>query len=436
MLLFQVMKTLIILLLSLVTKHTLAESTSAKNASLSKPKAADIIVIEEGEDYKVPAIKEKIWIENQRVLKAHTNGGRVVLKPQGIGSTVVRLDSKTKNISVVPVGYKSSWEMWHKLNYQFANVHLGFWSGTPCLQGKLSSFIEFQKMMRIMQEKDAFMNICLDSTKELAGEIEGWYRQYFRENNMTPVKIQFGKIWKVFLSQKESFKEYKDQLVRVGLFVAQNKQNLEIADNVRVEIKITEISNELTRTLGMSWPEEYNAQVINTTNPGIESFDLVLKAHEKNGEMKVLASPNLISRSGKSAEFFAGGEFPIVTQVSERRQMVVWKKYGISLNIKPVIDSTGQMSIELETEISTLDKARGVGGIPAISSRKVSSHFDLIESKTIALSGLIKNETGSTKDGLPFLGQIPILGKLFASEEFLDNKTELVIFVTPKLMEP
>ena len=94
------------------------------------------------------------------------------------------------------------------------------------------------------------------------------------------------------------------------------------------------------------------------------------------------------------------------------------------------------MSIELETEISSIDKSREINGIPAIHGHKVVSQFDLIQSKTIALSGLVKNETGTAREGLPFLGQIPVLGKLFSSEEFLENQTELVIFVTPELMEP
>ncbi len=93
------------------------------------------------------------------------------------------------------------------------------------------------------------------------------------------------------------------------------------------------------------------------------------------------------------------------------------------------------MSVELETNVSSIDKSKTVEGVPALHTHKLISHFDLAESKTIALSGLIKNESGESSEGLPYLAQLPILGSLFSSKDFLENRTELVILVTPKLME-
>ena len=137
------------------------------------------------------------------------------------------------------------------------------------------------------------------------------------------------------------------------------------------------------------------------------------------------------------SQFFAGGEFPLITLAGkDNRQIVNWKKYGITLNFKPLVNSVGQMSLAIETEVSTIDKSKEVQGIPALLTHKVSSFFDLVESKTIALSGLIKNESGLSNSGLPFLKSLPLLGKLFSSEDFLENKSELVIFVTPQIMEP
>ena len=150
--------------------------------------------------------------------------------------------------------------------------------------------------------------------------------------------------------------------------------------------------------------------------------------------MNLLASPNLMCKSGKEATFFAGGEFPIKT-IGEKYGTVVWKQYGINLKIKPLIDSIGQISLEIETEVSSIDKSREIDGVPAMHSHKVSSFFDLTKSQTIILSGLIKSETGTSSEGLPYLSQLPVLGRLFSSKDYLDNKTELVIFVTPKLSE-
>ena len=103
--------------------------------------------------------------------------------------------------------------------------------------------------------------------------------------------------------------------------------------------------------------------------------------------------------------------------------------------IKPIIDSVGQMSLQIDSEVSTLDESTKVDGIPGLQTNKVSSTFDLIRSRTIALSGLIKNEQGQSSEGIPFLKNIPILGHLFSSHDFKENRSELVIFVTPELLQ-
>ncbi len=393
------------------------------------------IILELGEDFPVPHVQQKIWIEHSPILKAESTPRGLALKPVSIGRCKVKIDGLIKIFYVVPVSYKSSFETWRKLSYKFPNVTVGFCENTICLKGQILDLSEFKKIIQFMRDHSAYISLGLTFHKKLQSDIESWYAIFFRENSMTPLKIIFNPTWKVFLTAKEDFQVQKEVLQKVGLVVVENKQKIDIGDNVRVKIQITEVKKELTRSLGIKWPEGYSTQVLNFESQGLQPFDLQVRAYEKSGDMKILASPNLICRTGKSAEFFAGGEFPIVTRDSKNYQSVIWKKYGISLRIKPLIDSIGQMSIELETEISSIDKSREINGIPAMHEHKLMSHFDLIQSKTIALSGLIKNETGTANEGLAYLKDIPLLGKLFASEEFLENRTELVIFVTPELME-
>ena len=94
---------------------------------------------------------------------------------------------------------------------------------------------------------------------------------------------------------------------------------------------------------------------------------------------------------------------------------VVWKQHGVLLAVKPEADFQGAISLEVETEVSLLDWANAVEGIPALKSNTVKSHFDLPGKRTIALSGLLRQEQNETKEGLPFLTGIPILGALFRS---------------------
>ena len=128
----------------------------------------------------------------------------------------------------------------------------------------------------------------------------------------------------------------------------------------------------------------------------------------------------------------AGGEFP-VKFVNYKVKEVIWKKYGIFLKVKPVADSSGRMTIKIETEVSSINQI--IDGIPSLLTHRVSSTFDMNESRTIILSGLLKEQSHETSSGLPFLGQLPILGPLFSSQKFLNERTELLVFVKPEILE-
>jgi pilus assembly protein CpaC len=184
---------------------------------------------------------------------------------------------------------------------------------------------------------------------------------------------------------------------------------------------------------GLKWPDTYSARIL---PQGLErTEDLIFngKALEESGHGKILASPNIICRSGKEAEFLAGGEFPIKI-LNYKVQDIVWKRYGILLRVKPKADSAGRISLSIETEISTIDKSTAVDGVPGLLTNRVSSHFDLTQPRTIALSGLIKNEDGTSSAGIPYLSRVPILGPLFSSKDFQEKRTELVIFVRPSIL--
>jgi pilus assembly protein CpaC len=396
--------------------------------------STDPLVIEVGDSLKVPSVKEKIWIENQKIVQALSNGNSIQLKGLNIGSSKIRLDKRNQIVIVLPAGQIQSYLDWKKLAYQFADVQVSQCHDVICLTGKLSTFKEFQKIVLLMKENSSYVYLGLKISEPLKAEIEKWYQNYFRENGLLPHKIIFSHPCKSFSNTTDSFNKVKYQMEKIGLYHLEDKQKLEISENLRVEIKVVEIKKSLVRTLGLKWPDSYSASILNLTSAEENNFDLLLTASERTGDMNVLASPNLMCKSGKEATFFAGGEFPIKA-IGERFSSVSWKQYGIHLKIKPLIDSIGQINLEIESEISSLDTSHAIDGIPALHSYKVTSHFDLLKSQTIILSGLIKNESGLSSEGLPFLSELPVLGRLFSSKNFLENKTELVIFVTPKLSE-
>jgi len=154
---------------------------------------------------------------------------------------------------------------------------------------------------------------------------------------------------------------------------------------------------------------------------------------ESTGAAVTLASPRLSTRSGGTAELQVGGQIPVVT-TSVNGPSVQYKDYGIILNVEPKLDLYGNISAKVMTEVSQLDVANSVGGYPALKSRKTDNDILLKPGETLVLSGLLTREDANSVDKVKWLADIPLLGELFKSRSFSNNKTELVIFLTPTVM--
>lgn len=165
-----------------------------------------------------------------------------------------------------------------------------------------------------------------------------------------------------------------------------------------------------------------------------------IRALERNGLMKTLAEPNLTAVSGETAKFLAGGEFPIPMVDTSGALSVTFKEFGIGLAFTPVVLSEGRISLKIETEVSELSNAGAVTlsnySIPALSKRQARSTVELPSGGSLALAGLIKDDIRQNIDGLPGLKDVPVLGTLFRSRDFIKRETELVIIVTPYMVRP
>lgn len=155
----------------------------------------------------------------------------------------------------------------------------------------------------------------------------------------------------------------------------------------------------------------------------------------QTGDAVILAEPKLSARSGGKAEFLAGGEIPVVTTGGLGSTNVEFKEFGIKLNIEPVVDSLDNIMARVATEVSAVDQANAVGGVPAFITRKTSTDISMKDSETLVLSGLVDRSVGNSIDKFPILGDIPILGALFRSTRWNNDLTELVIFVTPTVFD-
>ncbi|MDA8092750.1 MAG: pilus assembly protein N-terminal domain-containing protein [Betaproteobacteria bacterium] len=177
-------------------------------------------------------------------------------------------------------------------------------------------------------------------------------------------------------------------------------------------------------------------------NPMATYFGLVttltsqINLAEQNGGAYVLANPQLSTRSGETARFLAGGEVPIPISSALGQTSVIYKKYGVMLNIQPTADRHGNILASINTEVSQIDPSVNINGYPGFMTRKTQSVVNVHSGQTIVLSGLMHSVGSDTINKFPWLGDIPVLGWLFKSKDFQASRSELVIFVTPVVFNP
>lgn len=170
-----------------------------------------------------------------------------------------------------------------------------------------------------------------------------------------------------------------------------------------------------------------------------------LQALETKGVVEELAEPNLLAEDGKQASFLAGGEYPypIVQGTSAGGAGAVtieFKQYGVRLNFIPTITPRNTIRLQLAPEVSSLDFAHAIEvagfNVPAINMRRVNTEVELGNGQSFVIGGLLDNNEAQTFEKIPFLGDIPILGKFFQSIQRTKNNTELIVIVTPVIVPP
>ena len=173
---------------------------------------------------------------------------------------------------------------------------------------------------------------------------------------------------------------------------------------------------------------------------GSAALDVRIDALEEEGIIRTLAEPNLVSMSGETASFLAGGEFPIPVPTGLGEIGIEYRKFGVGLAFTPTVLDDGVINLKVAPEVSQLDTTNSVniGGVsvPGLRVRRANTTIELRNSQSFAIAGLLQNETVNAREDVPWLSKIPILGSLFSSTRYQTQETELVIIVTPHLAKP
>ncbi|MGF1728171.1 type II and III secretion system protein family protein [Photobacterium kasasachensis] len=250
-------------------------------------------------------------------------------------------------------------------------------------------------------------------------------------------------------SGEQPVAQEKDELI--------NQLVVTMPTQVNLRIRIAEVSRKVSNKLGIKWGSQGTGLGAGTfafldnyggvaggTNPASwADLSVIVDALATNGMMSVLAEPNLTALSGERASFLVGGEVPLPLVYSDNAT-VEYKPFGVRLDFKPTVLSANRISLQVEPEVSTVSTETNVqiGGplgsssFPTFVTRRASTTIELASGQSFALGGLLQSKEIEQLQKTPFIGDIPILGSLFRSNEFQREETELIIIATAYLVQP
>jgi pilus assembly protein CpaC len=265
------------------------------------------------------------------------------------------------------------------------------------------------------------------------------------------------------------------QIVRINALASRFPQivpmmkelDVEMKKMIYMKVQILEAKKSFSEAIGMSWPGSFAGPVAGfagnfqgSTNPtgaaaitpalsiplpvtgmrtylGIAaSIQSVINLAKSNGDLTILAEPELSARSGGTAQFLAGGQIPIQTAGALGTTSITYKDYGIKITITPAADDKGNVITKLRAELSQLDQSTAVAGTPGFLTRTSETELNVKSGQTMVISGLINRDMQNDVTKIPGLGDLPVIGRLFRSDSFRGNRSDLLIAVTPVVIDP
>ena len=243
-----------------------------------------------------------------------------------------------------------------------------------------------------------------------------------------------------------------------------NMMTVAAPQQVMLEVKVAEVSKSLVDQLGANiglghtignWTYSLLSNLL-TNNPSLLSAvnnrngnSVAIDAQKRDGLVKMLAEPNLMAISGQEASFLAGGKIfiPVAQNANNGSTTITLeeKEFGVAVKFTPTVLADGRINLKVAPEVSELNKegigitANGVNGVailPSFTSRRAATTVQLFDGQSFAIGGLIKNSSTTNIKAVPVLGEVPVLGALFRSNDFQNDRTELVFVITPRLVKP
>ena len=272
------------------------------------------------------------------------------------------------------------------------------------------------------------------------------------------------RIW----SQDGSSTAYLVQVLGIVDPIAAPAPTLQAESTILIKAKLIEVRKSALQDIGIDWADVAAGPIFGSldefvTNehfrfvpPGVDGVgglplnlgtnnhyfamttvvDSMIHLLVNRGHARLLAEPTLTCINGGQADFLVGGEVPIPVQNQDGALNVAFKQFGIILNVEPKANASGLIRTKVGVEVSSVDKANSVLGIPGFATRKTNTEMNVQSGEPMIIAGLFSADDAKTVTKVPGLGSIPVLGELFKSRQFRRGETELVVLVTPQIIEP
>lgn len=307
------------------------------------------------------------------------------------------------------------------------------------LRGQLSNLQEAIRVKALAQNPESPFKDDTEYAPELLAQIESAAKndlqtRYKAQMDDAHLGVEFGRVVLRGSLREASQRTALERELRARhpLLTSELESPIDDQPTVRFRVYLLELKQTGFQSLGLSWPSGQDAAfgVSPTRIDSRVALDLRLQALEGDGHLRVLSKPELVLRAPGEAELFSGGELPV--QVSSRFfANVNWRPYGLTLKLKALHATRKTVRVDIQAEVSHIDSSIGSDEVPGFQANRMKTQVDARMGRPLLLSGLLQQSHRKSARGLPFLRQIPVLGLLFGSEDYLNDRSELVAVLMP-----
>ena len=389
-----------------------------------------------GETFKLKSRPlSPLKMQKKGILNVKDFGHSIVFTGKKLGQTKINLSGKEYQIQVLPIAqYRSlqSLSQWVK-NKRGPAIKIE--NRKVVLSGRLLLLSDFWDLESHLHQQSQFINrMKIQDSQQ--NEIRSAMNHRLSINNLPAGQWSFSPniSMRIPTSEKTKLTNYRKILAPYGIEVIVDKQQILLHKSIQIRIHIAHVKKSFLRQWGMNWPTQFSAQVVSGKASRINDFILSLNTLENEGWGQTLATPTLLTEANQWAQFHSGGEFPIQT-TTQFSNSVEWKRYGLSLKVRPTTNGVGELRVELDLDISSLDHNQSSAGIPALNRSQLKTQVTMKNPRPFFLSGFIQRNKSQGDQGLPWLRQIPLFSPLFSSGQITDSEYELIFILIPEFHE-